>query len=160
MSLLTDIIISIPIGITYNIIINKLADIVNEKEEYSKKIQRNLMITFTGGVLAIIIGYIIFDKNKHFKNRAIRYGLYTGSIILLTHTLFYNWNILANDTKLLLMALALIILFWLAYYVNYSEPIEPKQKNTINIKQISKKILVDANIDTDTDIDIDTDTDT
>jgi hypothetical protein len=151
MGLISDIIISVPIGIIYNIIIHKIGDMVNENKEYKIKIQRNLIITFIGGVIAIILGYILFDKNKYLKNRAIRFGLYVGSLFLLTHTLFYNWNNLTNDTKLIIMTINLIILFWIAYFFSYTESFIGKIKNENKNKNID--------IDTDTDTDSESDTD-
>lgn len=118
MSLIFDISLAIPIGLLYNILIHKLGEILNDNLEYNIKIQRNLILVFIGGIIGLIVAHYIFVKQMRFKNRSISYGLYFGSTLLLFHTLFYNWNVLANDTKLFIIIFALVFLIIYAYTNN------------------------------------------
>jgi hypothetical protein len=118
MSLIFDISLAIPIGILYNILIHKLGEIINDNLEYNIKIQRNLILVFIGGIIGLIVAHYVFVKQIRFKNRSISYGLYFGSALLLFHTLFYNWNVLANDTKLFIIIFALVFLIIYAYSNN------------------------------------------
>jgi hypothetical protein len=113
MKILTDIVLAIPIGIIYNALIYKFNEIINSNLEYNEKVQRNLIICFFGGVIGLIAGLKLFDKN-----RAIKYGICFGSIMLLFYTLFYNWCIIANDTKLFIIILSFVALLWYANNIN------------------------------------------
>ena len=115
MGLLSDIIISIPIGITYNVIIHKIGEIFNNDMSYKDKIQRNLLLSFGGGIFGIIMAYVLFNDNGKYKNRAVMYGLYIGSALLLLHSIGYNWTLMENDTKFIIMITTLVGLIWYTY---------------------------------------------
>jgi hypothetical protein len=115
MNLFFDVSIAIPIGILYNLMILKFGDIVNENITYKLKIQRNLLLGFIGATFAFLLANFIFGDNKQYKNRAIQYGLWLGSCILLIHVVLYNWNILENDSKLIIIIITFIVLLLYSY---------------------------------------------
>jgi hypothetical protein len=126
MRLLGDIIIGVPIGIVYNVFFHKVGEIVNNNMEYKKRIQRNLILSFIGGIVGIILAFTFFGKHPKYKNRAVQIGLYFGSSILLAHTLFYNWTTLGNDTKLFMTCTLFVMLLWYAYYGRDNDKIRPE----------------------------------
>lgn len=113
--ILTDIILAIPIGIIFNILAYEVTDILNNNLIYDDKIQSNLVINFMIGLLGFFLGYYIFKKNKKIKNKAIRYGLYFGSSLLIFNTLVYNWNIMTNSVKIIIFITVLTFLVFLSY---------------------------------------------
>ena len=113
--ILTDIILAIPIGIMYNILAYYVSDMLNTNLIYEDKIQSNFVLNFIFGVIGLFVGYYLFKKNKKLKNKAIRYGLYFGSFILLFNTLVYNWNIMSDSIKLIVFIIVLMFLLLLAY---------------------------------------------
>lgn len=115
MGLLSDIIISVPIGITYNIIIHKTGEILNDNKNYKDKIQKNLLLSFGGGMFGIIMASVLFGDKSKYKNRAVRLGLYIGSTLLLIHSIGYNWTLMENDTKIIIMIITLASLIWYTY---------------------------------------------
>ena len=125
MGLFFDLILSIPIGYIYNIIIHQLAEIVNSNISDVVKIQRMLIIIFGGGILGIILGMYLSKK------RAISFGLYLGSFILLLHSLFYNWKIMENSTKIIIMLLTFGLLLWYVYNYSDDELMSNTDKNYI-----------------------------
>ena len=114
MDILKDVLLAIPIGACYNILIYKTGEVFNGDSLYKEKFQRNVLLTFGGGLLGSILAYSIF-KHGEWKNRPIRYGLYLGSIFLFIDSIGYNWHILENDTKLIIMLLTLIALCFYTY---------------------------------------------
>jgi hypothetical protein len=122
MKIIYDILIAIPMGILYNLMVIKFGDIMNGSMQYKIKIQRNLLLAFGCAVLAWFLSQYIFGPDCKFENRAIKYGLWLGIFILLVHVILYNWNVLENDTKLIMMMLMFIILMVYSYrYVAVSE---------------------------------------
>ncbi len=117
MALTTDILLAVPIGIIYNILIHKFAEIINENAEFNTKQQRNFLLFFGFGLLSFLMGYYIFGQTH--KNRCLRYGLYIGGFLLMLHSLFYNWTQMENTSKLVIMAIGLGIAMWYIY-INYS----------------------------------------
>lgn len=127
MKLLFDILIAIPIGIMYNLIILKFGDVFNSQLSYKIKTQRNLLLAFSGAIFAFLINQYMFCDECEYKNKSIKYGLYLGSIILLIYVVLYNWNILENDSKLIIMFVTFISLMMYSYNSNlltYDEDFE------------------------------------
>jgi ABC-type uncharacterized transport system permease subunit len=114
MGILTDIVISLPIGLVYNMLVHNLGEIYNTDLEYNEMIQKNLLVSFGGGLLAFVIAFSVFDSGRY-KNRPIKYGLYLGSALLIFHSIGYNWNVLKSDTKFIIMSITLGILVWYAF---------------------------------------------
>jgi hypothetical protein len=115
MKLFFDMLIAIPIGILYNLMILKFGDITNANVPYKLKMQRNLLLAFASAALAFLLGQFIFDESRKFGNRSIKYGLWLGACILLIHVMLYNWNVLENDSKLIIMIITFVILLLYSY---------------------------------------------
>lgn len=109
MGIITDAILALPIGVIYNMIIHEFADIFNEKLNYKDKLQRNLLLIFGGGLIGFLIAYFFTTNN------ALKYGMYLGSLLLVAHTVLYNWVTMHNDTRIIVMILSLSLLIWFAY---------------------------------------------
>jgi hypothetical protein len=114
MGILGDIVVAVPIGIIYNMTVHKTGEIFNNDINYKDKLQRNLLLSFGGGILGLVLASILFNKGKY-KNRAIRFGLYIGSALLLFHSIGYNWSTMENDTKFVIMLVTLAALMWYTY---------------------------------------------
>ena len=140
MGLLSDIIISIPIGITYNVIIHKTGEIFNNDMNYKDKIQRNLLLSFGGGIFGIIMASVLFGNNSKYKNRAVRFGLYIGSTLLLLHSIGYNWALMENDTKFIIMIITLAGLIWYTYSSIDDIDIDNNPKKTIHRTSSSERV--------------------
>ena len=126
MKIFSDILLAVPIGFIYNILFYKLGEIITMDLEYNEKIQRNLLISFIGGISGIFLALNVFgNKNYKYKNRAIKYGLFFGSVMLLFYTLCYNWDILGNDIKLFIIIMCFITLLWYSY-------LDPDSENNLD----------------------------
>lgn len=116
MGLFVDIIIALPIGIMYNIIIHKLSDIYNNNDNYNENIQKDLFFCFGGSILGFLLGKVVFDGDTNLNNRTIKYGFYFGSFLLLCYSVIYNWAILEDSSKFVIMLIMLLALLLIAYY--------------------------------------------
>ena len=116
MGVITDLLLAIPIGIIYNMIIHESADILNNKFDYKDRVQKSLLIISGGGLIALTIAF--FFLSNSFENTAIRYGLFFGSFLLLFHSIVYNWQTMQNDTRIIIMILTLCILIWYSYMLH------------------------------------------
>ena len=114
MGIITDIVLAVPIGLIYNSIVHKIGEILNNNAGYEQKIQKNLLIVFIGALFGFLIAYLLFNSERY-KNRALRYGLYFGSIILFIHSILYNWPIMQNDTKIIILILTFATLIWYSF---------------------------------------------
>ena len=122
-----DIIIGVLIGILYNLIVLKFGEITNADVPYKLQMQRNLLLAFGSAALAFFLAQFVFNEKNMFGNRAIRYGLWIGMIILLVHVLLYNWHVLENDTKLIIMMISFVVLLLYSYLYYDDKPIENKK---------------------------------
>jgi len=115
MGFMLDVIISVPIGVLYNICIMKFADILTTGVKYDEKVQKNLIISFLGGLIGYIVVISLFDKGGMLENRGVKFGVLLGSTILILNTLFLNWNNLQDDAKLFIMGFLFFFLIGLSY---------------------------------------------
>lgn len=123
MGFIMDMTLAIPIGIIYNMIIHESTSILNENFNYKDKKQRNLLFVFGGGLLGFIIAF------SFSLNGGLRYGLFLGSIILIAHSIIYNWTSMQNDTRIIVMILSLGALIWYSYTYNLNEKNKKKYDN-------------------------------
>ncbi len=127
MKLLLDIILAVPIGILYNILIHKLGDMFIADCEYNDKIQKEIFICFGGGILGAFIGKYAFKNN-----RAVRYGFYFGTFLLVFYSVMYNWSILENSSKFIIILLGLIGLILISYFYFGDKKQKKKKKKKTN----------------------------
>jgi len=131
MSNLLNILFAVPIAIIYNIIIHKLGDIFNDDVTYNERIQKNLLLSFGGAILAIYISMSLLCNTCSYKNIALQYGLYLSALLLLLHSLFYNWSNMQNNTKFIIMIVFLSVLIYYSYkYSSHHTSSNTKIKNT------------------------------
>ncbi len=108
------ILLSIPIGITYNLLVGKLSEILTKNDIMRDKIQKNLIIQIISGVVALILAFFVFGRNK-LENNIVKYGLLIGGCILLFYSFVGNWNIIEDRTKLFTFAGIFIFLILYSY---------------------------------------------
>ncbi len=126
MGVITDLLLAVPIGIIYNMIVHESSVIFNDKFNYKDKVQRTLLMVFGGGLIGMIVA--MFCLSNSIQNTAIKYGLYLGSALLLFHSVIYNWQIMQNDTRIIVMVLTLCVLIWYSYMSNKTETKKEKTK--------------------------------
>jgi len=110
-----DVLLSIPIGVLYDLIIQKGIDMVVMDMEYDEKIQKSLIIAFIGSVVGYILALSVFDYGSQYENRAVKYGMFFGATLLMLNSIIFNWTVLSNDTKLILMGFVFVFMVAMAY---------------------------------------------
>jgi branched-subunit amino acid transport protein AzlD len=106
--------LSVPIAIIYNLFVSKISEMLTKDDQMKEKVQKNLMIQIVGGIVALVLAFMVFGKNK-FKNLIVKYGLILGGGILLIYSLVCNWDVIADHTKLIAIGGALILLILYSY---------------------------------------------
>jgi hypothetical protein len=113
------ILLSIPIGIIYNLMISKLGNMLTKNLAQKEKIQKNLIIEIIGGIVALAIAFLIFGSKK-FENKIVKWGMIFGGSLLLFYSTISNWDTIEDGTKLfsLLGAMIFIIIYSYKYLQN------------------------------------------
>lgn len=91
--------LSIPIGLFYNLVISKISNIITKDSSQKDKLQQSLVINIIGGIFAIVMAYFIFGSKK-MENNIAKYGLLFGGAILLFYSVICNWDNIEDGTKL------------------------------------------------------------
>lgn len=128
MGYLFDVVTAVPIGILYHFVINKFAELATDDMKIDEKIQKNIVISFVAGLVGIVLAMSLFEENKALENRAVKYGIFTGSVFLMINTLIFNWVILGNDTKLFVLISLLFFVVGMSYKYKYYSNKIVKQK--------------------------------
>lgn len=146
MGFLMDATIALPIGIIYNMIVHECANIFNEKSNYKEKLQRGLLIIFGGGLIGFLVAHFLT------VNRSLRFGMYLGALLLIGHTVMYNWETMRNDTRIIIMILSLGVLIWYSYTQSLSDQKKDnKKKKPKKNKEIEEKTTTDETTDYEED---------
>jgi hypothetical protein len=139
MTLLGDAIISVPLGILYDIFCQKLSDIVFASYGPEEKYQNSLTLMFLLGILGIIIAQTLITKNGY-KYRVTRQGLVIGGIILIIYSSLINWDKMTDYTKLFVIGIAIGALLIYSFWYFDVEETEPKKSKKIT-KKNSEELL-------------------
>lgn len=118
------ILLSIPIGIIYNLMISKMGNMLTKDLGQRDKIQKKLIIEIIGGILALALAFLIFGSKK-FGNNIVKFGLIFGGGLLLFYSTVSNWDTIEDGTKL--FTLFGLMIFIIIYSYKYS------RKNNIQI---------------------------
>jgi hypothetical protein len=125
MGYLLNAIMTVPIGILYNIFVTKLSEIMTTSLVYEDRIQKHLIFCFIGGLVGYVLAMTIFEKDGILENTSAKYGIAIGSSILILNSLISNWMILQNDTKLFIIGM----LFVFSLVISYKFSNETYQKD-------------------------------
>lgn len=112
------ILLAIPIGIIYNLLISKISSMITKDYEYNEKIQKNIIVEIISGIGAIAMAFYIFN-NKKCKNKTAMYGLLLGGGLLLFSSLVSNWNVVNDYTKII--TLGGIMIFFILYSYKFEK---------------------------------------
>lgn len=116
MGLFKDIILSIPIGIIYNFLINKLVNVMFDQMTYTERYQKSLIFMFVIGLIGLVLAFTLFKNHPIFKNRPLRFGLILGSILLIFYSIISNWNRMDDITKIVVFGIVFGLLILYSYY--------------------------------------------
>lgn len=112
---LVDITLYVSIAIMYNLFVHSLASVSYKDMQYEEKHQNTVIMLILFGGIGILISKIMDDRNKKFKNSFVSKGLYYGGLLLIVTAIFANWQSIAEEMKLFLMAAILGCLIWYGY---------------------------------------------
>jgi hypothetical protein len=166
-----DILFAIPIAISFCILVFKTVDILYKEEQCREKYQKTATTLFVIGLVGIIISQVIFNKQNNLNNRSVRFGILSGSVIIIFYSVVRNWDLLDDITKLIIFGILFsVVIGWTYIASNNIKKIKNKSnKNNKNIndtyesddstknnKKINKKVkfAIDDD-DDDDDLDLD-----
>ncbi len=138
------ILLSIIIGIIYTVLLMKTSEIIFSDQKYDNKVQNTLAFLFVISIIGLIISHKLLTNDS----LPIKFGLTVGSVILLFYSLVINWDLISNNTKLLILlgSFAAII-----YYTKTSakkDKLEEAKKLKKELKKEKEK-LKELNDDTE-----------
>jgi hypothetical protein len=128
--------LSVPIGIIYNLMISKLSNMITEDFSLKNKIKTDLLISIIAGVVALVLAFYVFGNEK-LENKIVKYGLAFGGGILLVYSTICNWDSLEDMTKLFFLFSIMIATILYSYkYVksNKKNKQESKENNDDKVK--------------------------
>jgi len=105
-----DVMTSIPIAFILYILSEKIVHTNTKDDKYDISIQKNHIIMFIIGLVFLLLANTIFDEKKKIKslyNRPLQYAMYISGILLLINSMIINWDILNENTKILILMLTL-----------------------------------------------------
>lgn len=128
------ILLSIPIGIIYNLMISKLGNMITKDFGQKDRLQKNLIIEIIGGIVALILAFWVFGSKK-FENNIVKWGLIFGGGLLLVYSTICNWDTIEDGTKL--FSLLGVMIFMIIYSYKYTNN---KKSKITNINDMDIKL--------------------
>lgn len=133
---ITDIILGIPLGIIYNILIRKLVEVLYSNTPVDIKSSKTILTYLGCAVLGLIMSRIIFGEDGVLENGIMYTGVIFGSIILLVLTIITDWDKMDNSIKLILFGMLFGLCVWFSYYLKRSN-----NRRVIASRKSKKKVL-------------------
>lgn len=110
---LVDVITYVSIALMYNLFAHSLASITYKDLQFEAKYENTVAMLVLLGGIGIMMSKIISDKL--YKKSVVSKGLFYGGILLLLTVLMANWQTIAEEMKLFMIAGLLAILIWYGY---------------------------------------------
>lgn len=129
MNIIGDIVLALFFGVVYYFLIDKLVYTFVENMFESNKYQKILIIIFVIGLVGLSISLTVLQNSKYFKNRSIKYGLMTGSGMLIFYSIISNWSKIDDYTKIIVFAILLASIIWISYSNSNSIGDKTKQQH-------------------------------
>lgn len=136
-----DIIFGLLFSFIYVIFINKSVSLFLSDMTYGDRFQQSILIIFMIAILSLTLAYTVFSKHDVYKNDVVKLGLTFGSIWIIFHSLFINWNIINEEMKLLVIGVIFGIIIWCSYgyHTGKISASEKKSKDAKTDKKIADK---------------------
>lgn len=110
---LLNITVSTTIALVYNLFVHHLTSMMFKNNEYYEKINKSITFILVSGVFAVVMSKLIYtSKNKKHKPSVVSNGLWLGGLLLITTSIFINWQSVSDDLKLLMVGATLFGLIW------------------------------------------------
>ena len=129
------------IAVFYNVFVHHIASMIYKDLPYSEKIKYISTFLIIMGIVGIVVGKIILKDNQKYKDSVVSKGLGFGGIILILTSIFSNWENINDDKKLIITALSLGALIYIAHKVFDSSPNNKSEKKSKKSKKISNEEL-------------------
>ncbi len=144
-----DILFAVPIAISFCVLVFKIVDILYKDEQCREKYQKTATTLFVIGLIGIIISQAIFNKQNNLNNRAVRFGLLAGSVMIIFYSVVRNWDLLDDITKLIIFSILFsVVIGWTYFASNNIKKIKNKN-NKIHQYKVNTNNNMHNNINDD-----------
>lgn len=96
------------IAIGYNILVHSLSTVIFKNYQFNAKLQYTSILIIIAGLVGILL-------SNSSENHIISNGFYFGGILLIITAVIGNWDMLNNETKLLVASALFIGVLWYSY---------------------------------------------
>jgi len=118
------ILLSVPIGVIYNIIVSSISYIAKENIDKENFLNQNYFVEIAGSLIGLIMAFFLFGKGSQFDNKIVKYGLIFGALSIAAYTLISNWTTISPIIKLILF----VVLFFAIIIISYKFIKDGKEK--------------------------------
>lgn len=101
----TNVALSIPMGIIIYMLTEKMILSTVSDKNFDDKVQSNFIIAFVTGLAFIALAMSVFADNGVCDNQSIQLGMYGAGGFLVLNSVFFNWDVLDENTKIIILAI-------------------------------------------------------
>lgn len=107
MGYMINVALSMPMGViiymlTEKIILNTILD-----KQFNEKVQANFIIGFVAGLAYFALAMTAFSDKGIFDNQSVQLAFYGAGFFLIMNSAFFSWDILDENTKMMILAIAM-----------------------------------------------------
>jgi hypothetical protein len=117
------------IGIILYILIISISQTLTSTLEFNDKTQKIFIIKFLSALCLLCLAFTSFSYRGKLENRTVKWGLILSGAALSINTMIINWNILSDNTKIILIGLCLSVIVWYAYQLESKDSDGNKDNN-------------------------------
>lgn len=110
-----NVIMSIPMSIILYILTEKIIINITSDNNFNDRVQKSFIMSFVVGLVFIALGMTVFNENSNIDNQSIRYALYSSGCFLIVNSVFFSWDNLDEETKIIILGISISCLVLYSY---------------------------------------------
>ena len=128
MGYLLNVSLSVPMGVIVYLLTEKLILGAIAERNFEEKVQSNFIIGFIVGLAYVALAMSAFAEKGIFDNQSMQLAMYGAGIFLVLNSVFFSWDVLDENTKILILTIAISGLVLWSYSLKRYVPSDKKNK--------------------------------
>lgn len=110
--------ISMPLALISYMLTEKMIVSFTEDNKFNDRVQKHFVLGFIIGMTYIALGLTVFNEGSNIHNQSIQLALYISGGFLALNSMFFSWDDMDEETKIIILGICMVGLIVYTYHNN------------------------------------------